>query len=102
MVSTLAAVGFGDILTGDPTFGVSAFRTPVGPIFYIRMALELRCARQLHRLRAFRAGRSKGNARNVREGFLRWHTPPTVQAGAQKGVSAAWRRATVDDGFNVR
>jgi len=101
MVSTLAAGGFGDVPTGDPTFGVLAFRTLVSPILNVGVALELRCARQLHRLRAFRAGRSKGNARNVREGFLRGHTPPLFRRGA-KGRLSRLAQATVDDGSNVR
>jgi hypothetical protein len=77
MVSTFPAPGFGNVLTGDPTFGVPAFQTLVGPIFYTGMALEFRCARQLHRLRAFWAGRSKGKARYVRWGFLRSHNGHT-------------------------
>jgi hypothetical protein len=76
MVSALAAVGFGGVLTSDPIFGMPAFRTPVSLILNAGMALELRCARQLHRLQAFRAGRSKGNVRNLRQRFFRWHTQP--------------------------
>jgi hypothetical protein len=50
MVSTLAAVGFGDMLTSDPTFGVPAFLTLVSPILDVGIALEWRRSRQLHRL----------------------------------------------------
>jgi hypothetical protein len=66
MVSTFPTPAVGNVLTSDPTFGVPAFRTFVGPIFYAGMALELCCARQLHRRRAFRAGRSNVKARNLR------------------------------------
>ena len=43
MVSTLAAVGFGDVLTSDPTFGVPAFLTLVSPILNVGIALEWCC-----------------------------------------------------------
>ena len=73
MVGTLPAFGFGDVLTGDPAFGVPAFRTLVGPIFYSGIAFEFCRARQNHRRRAFRAGRSRGKVRNA--GLLCSHTP---------------------------
>jgi hypothetical protein len=81
MVSTFPAVGFGDVLTSDPTFGVPAFGTLVSPVLNVGIALEGYHARQLHWLRAFRADRSTGNARNLRWGFFRSHTlPPLLQA----------------------
>src|SRR5580704_16300212 len=49
MVGAFPAVGFGDVLTSDPAFGVPAFRTLVSPILDVGVAFELRCARQLHR-----------------------------------------------------
>jgi hypothetical protein len=49
MVGTFPASGFGDVLTGDPTFGVPAFRALVGPVLNVGVAFEGRCARQLHR-----------------------------------------------------
>ena len=39
MVITFPAVGFGDVLTGDPTFGVLAFRTLVSPILNVSIGL---------------------------------------------------------------
>lgn len=48
MVGTFPALGLGIVLTSDPAFGMPAFRTPVGPIFYTGVALELRCVRQVH------------------------------------------------------
>ena len=49
MVGTFPALGFGDVLTSDPTFGMPAFRTLVSLILNVGIAFEGRCARQLHR-----------------------------------------------------
>lgn len=45
MVGTFPALGFGIVLTSDPTFQVPAFWTPVGPILDADVGLEWRCAR---------------------------------------------------------
>src|SRR5580704_2080364 len=88
MVGAFPAVGFGDVLTSDPAFGVPAFRTLVSPILYVGKALKGCRARQHHRSRAFRAGRSNVKARNAGKGFLGWHTPTPAHI-------------TLDNGSNV-
>jgi hypothetical protein len=78
MVSTFSAVGFGNVLTSDPAFGVSAFRTLVSPILNVRVALEGRRAPVSSALSI--SGRPVG--RQLGASSLAYATP-LLQAGAR-------------------